>query len=103
MSSAYAKTVRNNNDLIRSSLLVLKLDPKYRMTSDMIDRYIEIVKHAEELLVDEPSIDLLGAYAETLNLMETLLQYHNMHSMAAMLVANGERIKKEALSPLTKA
>lgn len=103
MSSAYAKSVRNNNDVIRSSLLVLKLDPKYRMTSDMIDRYINILKHAEELLVDDPSIDLLGAYSETLDLIGNLLRYHNMHSVAAMLLANGERLKKEALSPLTKA
>jgi len=103
MSSAYAATVRKNNDLVRASLLVLKLDPKYRMTSDIIDRYVDIVRHAEGLLEDEPSIDLLGAYAETLHLVEQILNYHGMSSMAKMLIDNGEKVKKSALSPLTKA
>lgn len=100
---SYAQSVRNNNDLIRASLLVFKLDPKYRLPADLIDRYIDIVKHAEECLEDEPSIDLLGAYAETLHLMEQLLNYHGMHSMAKMLLANGEKVKKAVFSPLQKA
>lgn len=95
--------VRGNNDIVRASLLMLKFDPKYRMTTAMIDSFISVLQNAENTFKDQPSIDLGGAYAETVDLVSKVLIKHEMYHLAQMIVANSEIIKKEGLKPLFSA
>lgn len=102
-SRAASDVIRGNNDIIRASILMLKLDPKYRMTTAMIDSIISVLQTAEKAFKDEPSIDLVGCYAETVDLVSQLLIRHEMHHMAQMIVGNSEIIKKEGLKSLFSA
>lgn len=95
--------VRGNNDIIRASLLMLKFDPKYRMTTAMIDSFISVLQRAEEVFKDQPSIELVGAYSETVDLVSKVLIKHEMHHLAQMIVDNSEIIKKEGLKPIFSA
>lgn len=95
--------IRSNNDLIRTSMMVMKLDPKYRMTTAMLDSMISILQSAENGFKDDPSINLVGVYSETVDLVCQILIKHEMLHMAKMIVDNSEIIKKEGLKTLFSA
>jgi len=103
INKAAVDVVLGNNNLIREALLVMDHDPKYRMTTAMIDTFISILKRAEEVFKDQPSIDLVGAYAETVDLVSKVLIKHEMYHMAQMIADNSEIVKKEVLKPLFSA
>lgn len=95
--------IKKNNDLIRIANLALRMDPNYRMTPPMIDKFIAVLKVSEQAFRDEPSIALVGAYAETLDLMSEMLVKNEMDALAEMIVEHGEKVKKECLAPLFSA
>lgn len=95
--------VHKNNNLIRIANMALRMDPKYRMTPPMIDKFIAILQAVEQAVRDEPSIALVGAYAETVNLMSEMLVKNDMVALSDMIMANAEKVKKECLAPLFSA
>lgn len=99
-STSTVAIVRKNNNLIRIANMALRMDPNYRLTSPMIDRFITVLQSAEHAFRAEPSIDLVGAYAETLDLISEMLVKNEMTVLAGIIVEQGEKVKKECLAPL---
>lgn len=98
--SESSDVIRGSSNIIRASISTMKLYPKYRMTTAMIDYIISVLQTAENTFKEDPSIDLVGAYAETVDLVSQVLIMHEMPHMAQMIVDNSEIIKKEVLKSL---
>lgn len=102
-SRAASDVIRGNNNIIRASILMLECDTEYRMTATMIDSVIGSLNIAEKTLLENPSIDLLGAYAETVDLVSKILKKHEMHEFAILVAQRSESLKKEVFSPIFSA
>lgn len=102
-STSPVAIVCKNNNLIRIANMALRMDPNYRMTPPMIDRFIAVLQVAEQSFRNEPSMALVGAYAETLDLISEMLVKNEMTALADIVVEHGEKVKKECLSPLFSA
>lgn len=103
MSSLASNVIFGNNNILRETSFMLKIDPEYRIDNDHLDTFFGILEIAEKTFKAHYSIELVEPYTETVDLLVAILVKHRFHNLAQLIFNHSEEVKKECANRVVNA